>query len=832
MKRTALLLVALFAFAAGAEPPTPASVLGFEPGADRQLADWPQVVDYFRKLDAASPRVRTEEVGKTTDGAPFLVVTITSENNMARLEEIRQANLRLAEPRGLSASDAEALFASGKAIVALNHGIHSNEVGPIQASLSTAYRLATDQGALGRALDDVVVVMLPSHNPDGMQMVVDWYRKTLGTEFEGAGCATGCRLPFLYHPYTGHDNNRDWYAFTQVESRLTVQHLYDRWRPQIVHDLHQMGPSGARIFLPPYTDPWEPNVDPALTAAVNALGSHVAAELTTQGKPGVVTQAIFDAWTPARGYPHTHGGVRLLSELASAAFATPLTVKPEQLRGGNGYSRERSWNHPLPWTGGTWRLADIVAYEVAASASIVKHAAANREYWLRTMHGALRRAAERTDLFAYVLPTPARDPHAQAELIRILRMGGIEIHRARASFRAGEREYAAGTMVVKMQQPFSSFAKTVLEAQHYPERRLFPDGPPLAPYDVTAHTLPLLLGVDAVAVEKAVDLDVEPVTSDVVVPGTVAQGGPFLALGHDTGDLAAAFSLLAAKVPVRWAADGALVVPASARTRVEALARERGVSAAAVAKPERSRELRLPRVGLYRSARPSMDEGWTRFVFEKQMGIPYTTLRDADVRAGNLRQRFDAIVLPDQAPVALQGGWKPGELPDEHTGGLGDTGRDALRAFVEAGGTLVALNEASLWAIAELELPVKNVLADVKREQFYCPGALLRAEPATADPLLHGLDAPAAVWFEESPAFEVFGPARAILTYPATPPLLSGWLLGGDQLAGKAALVEVPKGRGRAVLFGFRPQYRAQSWATYVPLVNALLLSAAAPEAR
>lgn len=831
MKRLALLL-ALAAVAGAETPPTPASVLGFEPGADRRLADWPQVVDYFRKLDAASPRVLTEEVGRTTDGAPFLVVTITSEANMARLEEIRRGNLRLADPRGLAAAEAEALLASGKAIVALNHGIHSNEVGPTQASLATAYRLATDQGALGRALDDVVVLMLPSHNPDGMQQVVEWYRKTLGTPFEGAGCVTGCRLPFLYHRYTGHDNNRDWYAFTQVESRLTVQHLYDRWRPQIVHDLHQMGATGARIFLPPYTDPWEPNVDPALTAAVNALGSHVAAELTTQGKPGVVTQAIFDAWTPARGYPHTHGGVRLLSELASAAFATPLEVKPEQLRGGNGYGRERSWNHPQPWTGGPWRLADIVAYEVAASESIVKHAAANREYWLRTMHGALRRAALRTDLFAYLLPVPARDPHAQAELLRILRTGAVEVHRARAAFRAGEREYAAGTLVVKMQQPFSSFAKTVLEAQRYPDRRLFPEGPPIPPYDVTAHTLPLLLGVDAVAVETAFEAELDPVTSDAVAPGTVAAGGPWLALGHATGDLAAAFSLLSAKVPLRWAADGALLAPASTRARVQALARARGVSAAAVGKAAGARELKLPRVGLYRSARPSMDEGWTRFVFEKQVGVPYATLADADVRAGQLRQRFDAIVLPDQAPAALQDGWKPGELPDEYTGGLGAAGRDALRAFVDQGGTLVALNEASLWAIAELELPVRNALADLKREQFYCPGALLRAEPAANDPLLHGLAAPAAVWFEESPAFEVFGPARAILTYPATPPLLSGWLLGGEKLAGKAALVEVPKGRGKVVLFGFRPQYRAQSWATYAPFLNALLLSAAAPEAR
>ncbi len=265
----------------GAVPPSPESFLGFRVGEDRKLADWTQAVAYFHALAAASPRVRVEDVGKTSEGRPFLVVTITSEANMARLEEIRLQNLRLADPRGLGDAEAESLVANGKTIVALNHGIHSDEVAASQTALETAYTLATAEDAATRQiLDETVILMLPSHNPDGMQRVTEWYRKTLGTPFEGED------PPFLYQKYTGHDNNRDWYMFTQAETRLTVEHLYDRWHPQIVHDLHQMGYRGARIFLPPYLDPWEPNVDPALRTAVAALGSYMAAVLTGEGKAG------------------------------------------------------------------------------------------------------------------------------------------------------------------------------------------------------------------------------------------------------------------------------------------------------------------------------------------------------------------------------------------------------------------------------------------------------------------------------------------------------------------------------------------------------------------
>ena len=858
LRRTlAALALAISAASAAAAPPSPQSVLGFRPGDDRQLADWNQIVDYFRRLDAASDRVRVEEVGRTTEDRPFLVAVITSEANMAHLEEIRRANLRLADPRGLPDEEAARLIEKGKTIVAINHGIHSTEVAATQTAMETAYALASgDSPAIREVLESTVVVMIPSHNPDGTQRVTEWYRQSLGTPWEGR------EPPFLYQKYTGHDNNRDWYMFTQRESRLTLQGLYDPWRPQIVYDLHQMGERSARLFAPPYLDPWEPNVDGALVEAVNALGTHVAARLGTEGHRGVVVHAMYDAWSPSRAYPHTHGGVRLLTESASARMATPLEMPFADLRPGIGYDpRVRSWNFPDPWPGGTWRLRDIVEDQLAATRAVLEHAARNRAYWLRTFLEVNRRAATRRDLFAYVVPAGQDDALATAKMIEVLRLGGVEVQRARTAFTAEGRSFPAGSWVVPMAQPYSGFAKTLLERQRYPDLRPFPGAPAQRPYDVTAHTLPLLLGVEAVAVASpfTADLEAVPVAQPLspsgaavqVVPGQVVGRGPWIALGHRTGEMVALGRLLRARVPVRWATaefvDGArrfpagtLLVPSSARARVEPLTRELGIVGRAVATLPPALVLRAPRVGLYQSWVPALDEGWTRFVFEHQVGVDYTTLHDRDVQQGSLRDRFDVIVLPSQSSTAIVRGYAAGTMPAEYTGGLGPSGVQALRSFAEAGGTIAALDAAARFAIQDLGLAVRDVVGETGggggedegrargvSSDFYCPGALLRVVPAP-HPLAAGLGDSPAIWFENSPAFEV-EKGTVVARYPEENPLLSGWVLGERRLFGKAALVEAPLGSGRVVLFGFRPQYRAQSWATYPALLNAIYTAAVVP---
>lgn len=748
--------------AAAPRIPTPRSILGFDPGDERRLADWPTLLRYFRALAAASSRVELRILGRTTAGAPFAALVVSSPANLRRLEHYRAVNAALDDPRGFRSNrDAETALDAGRTVVLLTAGVHSNEVGGTLTTVALLYRLATDtSAATRRILDNVILWVVPSLNPDGVTIVSRWYDRTRGTPAEGT------EPPELYHPYAGHDLNRDWYAFTQAETRLVVDSIYARWHPQIVLDLHQQARTGSRLFVPPYLDPIDPNVDPLLVSGENALGTDVAWALAGDGKAGVSIHALYDAWTPARAYIHYHGGVRILAEAASAALATPVTVPFDELsvRGRGVNPQARSWNFPNPWPGGRWTLADIVDYQKAAALALLDHAAADRRRWLADFLDVEWRAVRgwKGWPWAYVIPR-GQDSTAVATLLDILHRGEVEIRTARDAFTAGSRRFPAGSWVIVLRQPAAAFAKTLLERQRYPDRREYPDGPPERPYDVTAQTLPLLLGVTAVP---------------------VAEEPPHVALS-------------------------APVTPPEAAYAYPGLA---GDSA--------------PKIGVYRSFVPSMDEGWTRWVLDT-WHVPYVTLGDSAVRAGRLRDRVDVIVLPDESPHDILEGQPSPPYPAAYGGGLGSPGVDALRRFVQDGGTLVALNDASRFAIEALLLPVRNVLEGVADDQFYAPGSIFRLELDTASAIARGMPARSVAWFEGGPAFDVLDSSavRVVGRYPddTSAVLLSGWVLHPERVAGRAALVEVTVGKGRVILFGFRPQYRGQSLATFPLFFNSLL---------
>jgi len=742
--------------------PTPKSVLGFEPGEDRKLAEWPLLVRYYQALAKASDRLQYRELGKTTLGAPFVTLVISSPQNLRRLNRLRGLNARLADPRTpRSTRETEEALRDGKTVVLITCGIHSTEVGGHLTPVVLAHRLATDTSAATRAiLDNVILLLVPSLNPDGVTIVTRWYNRTLGTPAEGA------EPPELYHHYAGHDNNRDWYAFTQVETRLAVDSLYNVWHPQIVQDIHQQDSDGSRLFLPPYLDPVEPNVDPLLVDGVNALGTAVAWALSDQGKTGIAINAIYDAWTPARAYQHYHGGVRILSEAASANLASPIDVGFDELQArARGYNpRERSWNFTAPWPGGRWTLRDIVSYQTEAAYALLQNAARDRDRWLATFLTVGSHAVRgwKGWPYAYVIPKQRQDSVALAALLGILHRGQVEIRTAQLPFTLGGQRFAAGSYVVVLRQPYAAFAKTLLEPQHYPDLRVSPGGPPTPPYDVTAHTLPLLMGVAAVPAPDSLRV---PLSAPVEPPGAT-PGYPGFGEGQ------------------------------------------------------------APRIGLYRSYDASMDEGWTRWVFDTWK-VPYQPLVDSVVRAGKLKEEFDAILLPDQEPRQLLDGL-PKSYPAPYPGGLGSEGARALRQFVEDGGTLIALNQASRFVMDQLLLPVRNVLEGVPDDDFYAPGSIFRLDVDTAHAVAKGTPAHSIAWFENGPAFEVVDSTavRVIARYPADPDkvLASGWVLHPERVAGRAALLEVHLGSGRVILFGFRPQYRGQSIATYPLLFNSLQL--------
>jgi Zinc carboxypeptidase len=778
MRIPILLLLFLFTFfpsiTAQTRIPAPAEVLGFVPGEDRKLASWDQIIDYFQRLDGASDRLIFETLGQTSMDKPFVMATISSPANLARLEEFKEIQNQLADPRKLgplAARDRKAasLIRSGKTIVLITCGIHSTEVGSYLSSTLIAHRLASStEPEIQKILDNTIILLVPSLNPDGVDIVKNWYDKTLGTPFEGTD------PPELYHKYTGHDNNRDWYAFTQVETQLTVHHIHNVWRPHIVHDIHQQGAFGSRLFLPPYMAPVEPNVPRPIVQGFTELGNWMAAEMRSKGFQGITTNSTYDAWTPARAYSHYHGGVRMLSETASARIASPTTLKFNELRSREGYDPQKESPKFGPvWRGGEWRLSDITKYMTTAAFLLLDHAATNREQWLSRFYAIGKEAVRPRragELFGYLIE-PGNDCEA---MLNILKNGGVELisPKAGTSFKLGAKQLPPGTKLVRMDQPYGIFAKTLLEVQRYPNLR-DAAGHPIAPYDVTAHTLPLLMG-----------LTVHPV-----------------------------------KAPFRH-------TPGTAEELVE--------------QPEICRAIpRNDLFAIYRSSVPAYDEGWTRWILDSKQ-IPFGALGDKELRAGvtvykpsrGVTGKYYTILFPDQSARTLLEGYRAGAMPPELTGGLGAEGVKHLREFVETGGTLIFFNRASNFAIEQFKLPLRNVVAGLPRTDYYVPGSILRIELDTSHPLSKGMPKETIAWAEDSPVFEVTKDANAsvpasnvkiVASYPADKdPLLSGWLLGGNLIKGKAALVEVKMGKGSIILFGFRPQYRAQSIATYPLVFNAL----------
>ena len=738
---------------------------GFKPGTDRKLPSWKQVTDYLTALDKASPRVQLRTLGKTVLGRPFLVAFIADSSTLANLGRYQTIQRKLMDPRLRTTRDVrETLIAQGKNVILVTCSIHSTEVGGWSTALVLADRLARAETDEAKAiLANTIIMLVPAQNPDGVDIVGDWYRSTLNTPAEGTS------PPELYHYYTGHDNNRDWYAFTQPETRYVVDSLYSLWDPQIVNDVHQQGGNAGRIFVPPYMDPVEPNIDPILTSSTNALGLQMTWSLIAQGKTGVANNASYDMWSPARQYSLVHRGARILTETASARLATPVTVDFSRLGTGRGYdARVATWNFPAVWPGGKWGLQEIVDYQVSASWAMFTHAARDRRAWLEGYAAMGDRAIGTMPPWgsdpwpsAFVIPRAQPNAASLQRIVWTLQHGQVEVRESTAPVTVDGKTYPVGSYVVLTRQPFGGYGKSLLERQQYPNLFEYPGGPPKRPYDVTAHTLPLLFGVDVATVMGA-----EPSTGRPVSP-------------------------------VSWPTFDAA-----------------GLSGTST-----------KRVGIYQSYGASMDEGWTRYVFDTYR-IPFTTLHDKDVRAGNLIARFDAIILPDQNASAIASGLG-GQYPDSLKGGLGEPGAAALAAFVDAGGTLLAFNDATEYAIESMKLPVKNVLAGVRSTEFYAPGSIFGVEVDKSQPVASRYDAPVpAVWFEDSPAFDVTDPTRAsvVARYPeGSGQLLSGWLLGAQRLSGKAALVDVTKGRGHVVLFGFRPQYRGQTESTYSLIWGAIL---------
>ncbi|NRA95062.1 MAG: hypothetical protein HRU14_02520 [Planctomycetes bacterium] len=764
MKR--LILVLAVAAALPAQIPAPEDVLGFSPGDDGRLANYADILGYMRQLADASDRVSYEVVGKTTEDRDFVSVLISAPENLARVDEIRRDNLRLADPRKLSDEDAAAIVKRGKTIVLLNESIHSTEVGPAQAGMVTAHFLATTKDpAWTKVLDDVVIVLTPCHNPDGYATVVAWWRK-----FKDDKERRGVGLPVLYHKYVGHDNNRDWFMLTQKESRVSVETGHMRWRPQIVIDQHQMGGSGARMFVPPYQEPYEPYVHPLLREGLTNLGRSVLKGMAAEGNHGVWCNRGFDAWTPARAFQHYHGGVRILTEVASARLADPN----ERVRPPRGDAGTVSEDNPSPWKGGRWALSDIVRYTSRGALLAIKHGSDERETWLKNFLQIHRDYCDgKYGPKAYVIPPNGRTLMTR-KLIDLLTLGGVEVC---------VTNDPPGGLVIKNGQPCFGFACALLENSPYPVIRPRPGAPIRRPYDMTCHSLPLLMDFQLSKIEDGELPECEPV---------------------DLGRL---------EIPIKEDRDERIVI--------------------------RKLKTGKKRIGVYWSWTASMDEGWTRFWFD-MFKIPFTPLRPADVRAGKLKDRVDVILFASVDGRSLTGGPRDRRLPDSYKGGLGLEGRAALKEFVGAGGTMVCMNASSALALQMFDLPVERVGRGGGRRRrgdgdqprasrTYIPGSVVRALVDTKHPLGVGCNTVTPIFLRQARPFGLKpGDTDVKVSFPVRYVdenlVAGGFAEGAEVLHGKAAAAVCEVGQGKVVLFAFSPQFRCQTWSTFRLLLNALLL--------
>ena len=785
--------------------PSPRSVLGFNPGDEHTIADWGQITDYFGRLDKASDRVLVQTIGETTLRRPIIVAIISARENILALDKYKGIQRRLSDPRLVTGEqERDRLIQDGKVVVTISCSIHSTEIVASQMSMVLAYELASAQDAETREiLKNTILLLIPSANPDGVDIVANWYRRTLGTPFEGK------EPPELYHHYAGHDDNRDWFMLNLKETKAITRLLWREWFPEIVYDVHQQGSNGSRFFVPPFFDPPNPHIAPSLLRQVGLLGHKIAADLEAANYAGVLTNAVYDTWWHGgfRTAPYFHNSVGILTEAASAKLMTSSQVTREQLARsttrGLSSALEATTNFPNPWPGGWWRPRDIMNLELSAARSVLSLAANYRAAYLRNFYDlglkSLNQPNEQGEPIAYLIPAGQGRDEAVAKMIGALVGQGVEVFRLErelhagfgpqllqrtnstseklGSYRliishaAGLHEVPAGSYIIFLAQPQRSNVLALFEPQIYPNR-LNALGETERPYDVTGWTLPLQMGVDA------------PAVMAIQEPAAEMR----LTLLRDENDARKDLAL-------NLQQDGRSPIPNPLHQQ--------------------------SRIGIYKGWMANMDEGWTRFVFDT-FNVPYQSIVDADIRRGALSSSYDVIVLPSQRARDIVEGNAAGTYPAEFTGGITTAGTNNLKEFVSDGGTLICFDASCEFVIGQFKLPLRNVLENMKSADFYCPGSLLALEVDTTQPIARGMARSVDAYFINSSAFEATDSSvRVIARYAKEGVLRSGWLLGEEKIKGRIALAETKLGKGRVVLFGFRPQHRGQSWGTLPFIWNA-----------
>lgn len=834
---------------------SPDEFFGFKPGTDRKVFNYEKLIEYLTLLEKSSPRVRLFRIGQSPMGKPMYICCISSADNLKNIDRLKEINRQLALDPGLSGNDRDKLTAEGKVFFLATLSMHSPEVAPSQALPLLAYDMATTTDAAKlKCLDDVVYMAVPCHNPDGMDMVIENYLKYLDTEYEGSS------MPGIYHKYAGHDNNRDFISLSQEDSRA-IDRLYSKeWFPQVMVEKHQMGSGGVRYFVPPPHDPIAENIDAGVWNWIGIFGSNMMKDMTADGLKGVSQNYLFDDYWP--GSTETciwKNVIGFLTEAASVRVASPVFIEENELEtGGKGLSEyKKSINFPEPWKGGWWRLGDIVNYEISSTWSVMRTASANRAAILRFRNDLCRSEVEKgrtTAPFYYVLPADQPDKSETVGLVNLLIDHGIRVYQLRSDLKISSQLISGGSIVIPLSQPFRAFIKEVMEKQKYPVRHYTPGGEVMKPYDIASWSLPLHRGVDMLEVGERVE-GMDMALVEINSPFRITKPVPddyvmafFPASGNESYKAAFIAASLGLEVARTTRGDFIIRRDKGKKSRLDSLVQTFSVSPEFLMSESRMpvSPFTVPRIALVETQMHDMDAGWTRYVFDTYH-IPYKVLHPGDIAKTALDKNFDVVIFPDNdKSVLMEGKYEsdgqlyPTSYPPEFTKGIGKKGMTKLTDFFLKGGHIISwggstelftglLSAKSGDSANEFHLPVRDISKQIAKAGLFCPGSFVKMNLSQDHFLTKGMPESTGIFFRGEPVFSTSIPRfdmdrRVIGKFPEENILLSGYCEKPEILANKSVMVWLSKGKGQMVLFGFCPQFRASTQATYKLLFNAILM--------
>ncbi|QHN05592.1 hypothetical protein FTO74_16860 [Granulicella sp. WH15] len=843
--------------------PSPKDVLGEYIGAPKHLTYYADILKYYRALEAKSPRVKVISIGKTEEGRESAIVFVGSEDSIKNLDKYKANLAKLADPRGLTDAQAHAIIADTKPIYTFMGGLHSAELGPPEMMMELAYRLVTeDTPIIKKIRDEVVVAIYPTADPDGRDRNIDWYYKYMIDRTDTNGSFEG-GVPY-WGKYFKHDDNRDINFAGEANQNLLKWYL--EWHPPIIHELHE-----SIWFMYTYSGnaPQNTFFDPILWAELPWFANFEMAQMTKYGMPGVWTHGFMDGWSP--GYvgimASNHNGMMKMYEIMGNAGATTmhryLTAPNPAVKGGRdagGDTSKREWFRPTPtYRDLMWSMRNNTNYSETGVLSALQMTSAFPQVVLENFYTKSRNsieAGQKDGPYAYVMPGDQTDMTKVAWVVNILRLQGIEVGRAKSEIKLKDATYPAGSIVVKLNQPYGRLARTLLSKQVDPD-------PTLTTYDDSAWTMGLMshTTVKEIADKAVLDAGVEPVSGTMAPVGKIDKGAgaaAYAVVDHGSPNMVtlrfelkdvkmrvaeAGFDSAGVKVPA-----GSFIVPAEAYDKLKAAAGPLGLDAVALtAEPKVAmHEAGMPRVAMFSTWGGTQNVGWVRYTFD-QYKVPYDLIFKEQVDKGGLRDKYDLIVIPDQVRTAkaLVDDIPKGKTPfayvksdkfkflgaygesEDITGGMGAAGVVELQKFVDKGGVLVTLGNSSSFPTEYGIVP--RIDAGTTTPKFYAPGPIVEAEILKPnDPIFYGYTAKTIpVRWANGPLLRLepeMDKSDVLMRFPGgDKAVLSGLMNGADEIKGRAAVVKTAVGEGEVVMFTTNPVWRWQNIGEFRMMFNTIL---------